>query len=279
MNRLTGRLAEVDEDVGSLGWARTIVFHLDCGRKEALVGADLGKRLLVGKREKEEAAVRGIEGAEAVEAWLDLEVRTNLAVDEEAIGGELRDPRVIGITGGGVEELAVGGEVAVVEDEGYFVLTGGEVEGVFYLVSDEVHSEESGVGVESVEAHGVVVIPEGGCFLLVWVVADTALPRDEPIFGVAVIFGGDLCSVNVGDGADLGDVATAAVKGVIDGEEVGGGEIIEPLDLEGLSGASFDDGAQGGGAIAPHAGGRKVSVNLGVDLAHLDAKFVGSCVC
>ena len=89
------------------------------------------------EREAEEAAVGGVEEPKAVEARLDLEEGADLAVDEDAVGGELGDPGVVGIAGGGVEELAVGGEVAVVEDEGNFVFAGGEVERVFDLVAKE----------------------------------------------------------------------------------------------------------------------------------------------
>ena len=77
----------------------------------------------------------------------------------------------------GVVELAVGGEVAVVEDERDFVLAGGEVQRVFGLVADEHHAEEAGVDVEAVEAHGVVVVPERGGLLLERVVAGAGLCR------------------------------------------------------------------------------------------------------
>jgi hypothetical protein len=120
----------------------------------------------------------------------------------------------------------------------------------------------------------VVVVPESGGVLLVGVVADAAFARDEPVVGVAVIIGGNFGSVNVGDGADIGDIVAAAVEGVVDGKEVLCGEVVDPLDLERTAGASFDDGREGGGAVAPHAGRRDVAVNLRVDLAHGDTKFL-----
>jgi hypothetical protein len=181
---------------------------------------------------------------------------------------------VVGIAGGGVEELAVSGEVAVVEDEGDFVFSSRQMEGVFDLVSDEVKADEAGVGAEAVEAHGVVVVPEGSGVLLVGVVADAAFARDEPVVGVAIVFGGSFGSVDVGDGADVGHVAAAAVKGVVDGKEVLCGEVVDPLDLEGMAAAGFDNGRERSGAVAPHSGGWEIAVDLGVDLAHGDAKFV-----
>ncbi len=70
------------------------------------------------KGQREEAAVGGVEDAEAVEARLDFEVGADLAVDEDGVGVELGDPGAVGVGGDGVEELAVGGEVAIVEGEG-----------------------------------------------------------------------------------------------------------------------------------------------------------------
>ena len=246
--------------------------ELDGRGEEALVAADLGERLAVGEGEDEEAAVGGVEEAEAIEARLDLEEGSDLSVDEDAVGAELGDPGVLGIAGDGVEELAVGGEVAVVEDEGDFVLAAGEMEGVFDVIADEQHAEEAGVGVEAIEAHGVVVIPERGGVLLERVGADAGLAGDEPVFGVAVVFGGGLGAVKMGGGADVGDVVAAAMEGVVDGKEVLCGEVVDPLDLEGFAGAGFDERCEGSWAVAPHAGGGDVAMDLGVDLLHGDGE-------
>jgi hypothetical protein len=56
---------------------------------------------------------------------------------------------------------------------------------------------------------------------------------------------------------------------------VSGWEIVDPLDLEGMARAGFDDGGEGGWAVAPHAGGWDVAMDLGVDLAYGDAEFAG----
>jgi len=45
-----------------------------------------------------------------------------------------------------------------------------------------------------------------------------------------------------------------------------------------MAAASFDDGSERGGAIAPHASGVHVPVDLSVDLAHGDAEFAGGWV-
>ncbi len=59
---------------------------------------------------------------------------------------------------------------------------------------------------------------------------------------------------------------------VVDGQEVLGGEVVDPLDVEGLSRADFDERGVGGGAVAPQPGGRDIAVDLGVDLLHGDGE-------
>jgi hypothetical protein len=77
----------------------------------------------------------------------------------------------------------------------------------------------------------------------------------------------------VDGGADVGDVAPAAVEGVVDGEEVLGGKVIDPLDLDGVTASGLDDWAEGIGSVAPHARGGDVAMHLGVNLAHGDLEF------
>jgi hypothetical protein len=182
---------------------------------------------------------------------------------------------VLGIAGGGVIELAVGGEVTVVEDERELVFPGGQVERLLSGVADKEHAEEARVDVEAVNAHGVVVIPEGGGFLLEGIIADAGFAGNEPVFGVSIVFGGDLGTVDVDDGADVGDVVTAAVEGVVDGEKVLRGKVVDPLDLKGMIAAGLDDRTESGGTIAPHAGGFDVAMDLMMDLTHGNAEFLG----
>ncbi len=70
---------------------------------------------------------------------------------------------------------------------------------------------------------------------------------DEPVLGVAVVLGGGFGAVEVDAGADVGEVVAAAVEGEVDGQEVLGGEVVDPFDLEGLAGAGFDEGGERGG--------------------------------
>ncbi len=275
VDRLTGEVSEVDQEIGAFGWGEGEELLLGRCWKQALIAADLSHGLVVVEGEAEEAAVGGVEDAEAIEARFDLEVRTDFAVDEDTVRSKFRNPRMIRISGGGVKELAVGCEVTVVKDEGNLVFAGGEMERVFVGVADEEETKETGVGVESVEAHGVVVIPEGRGVLFERIDAGSALTGDEPVGGVAVGFGGDASAVDVGDGADVGDVVAAAVEAVVDGQKVRGGKVVDPLDFEGMSRARFDDGSERCWAVAPHAGGWDVAMDLGLYLTHGDAEFAG----
>src|ERR1700722_19125957 len=118
----------------------------------------------------------------------------------------------------------------------------------------------------------MVVVPEGGGLLLEGVGAGARVAGGEPVLGVAVVGRRDLGAVEVGDGADVGDVGAAAVEGVVDGEEVPCGEVVDPGDLEGFAATGLDERGEGRGAVAPHARGRDVAMNLGVDLLHGDGE-------
>jgi hypothetical protein len=108
------------------GEAEYDALQIDRRGEEPLVAPNLGQRLAVGEREEEEAAIGGVEETETVEAWLDLEVRTDLAVDEDAVGAELGDPRVLWVAGDVVEDLTVDASCGR-RDEGNLVLAAGKV--------------------------------------------------------------------------------------------------------------------------------------------------------
>jgi hypothetical protein len=116
------------------------------------------------------------------------------------------------------------------------------------------------------------MVPESGGFLLEGVGAGAGFARREPVLGVAIVGGGNLGAVEVGDGADLGDVGAAAVEAVVDGEEVFYREVVNPGDLEGFSATSFDERSEGVGTVAPHACGWDVAVDFGVNLLHGDGE-------
>jgi hypothetical protein len=91
---------------------------------------------------------------------------------------------------------------------------------------------------------------------------------------MAVVFGRILSTVQMDAGAYFGDVATAAMEGVVDGEEVPGGEIVHPLDGKGMAGVDIDERGEGRFSVAPLAGYGDIAMNLAVDFAHGDAELV-----
>jgi hypothetical protein len=62
--------------------------------------------------------------------------------------------------------------------------------------------------------------------------------------------------VKVDAGADFGDVMAAAVEAEVDGEEVFGGQLVDPFDVEGLVGVGIDERGNG-------CGGWGVKVGVG----------------
>ena len=86
--------------------------------------------LPAGERQGEEAAVGGVEETEAVEARLYFDVGPYLAIFQDAASEELSKPKGVRGRRSWVEELAVGGELAVVEQQRNLVFARGEVEGV-----------------------------------------------------------------------------------------------------------------------------------------------------
>ena len=73
---------------------------------------------------------------------------------------------------------------------------------------------------------------------------------------------------------DLGQLLAAAVEAEVDGQEVVGRELVDPLDLKGLVGAGLDDRCKNAVAITPEASRWYVAVDLGVDLAHRNTELV-----
>jgi hypothetical protein len=263
--------AEVDEDVGALGGREEDALDGGGGGEEALVGADEVEGDEIADGETEEAGVGAVHDAEAIEARLDVEVGEELAVGEDGVAVDLRDPGGLGVGGDGVVELAVGEEGSIAEEERDLVWAGGQVEGGFGLVADEEETLETGVDVEPVNAHGVVVVEEQGRFLLVGVMVEEGFAGDDPVLGVAVALRRSAAAVDMDDAADLGLAALGAVEVVVDGKDVLEGEFVGPLDEDALAALCLEDGAGGGAVEAPEARGREVAMDLLLELVHGDA--------
>jgi hypothetical protein len=75
-------------------------------------------------------------------------------------------------------------------------------------------------------------------------------------------------------GAYFGDVAAAAVEGVVDGKEVAGGEGVHPLDGKGMADVDIDERGEGCFSVAPLAGCGDIAMKFDVDFTHGDAELV-----
>src|SRR5580658_8687994 len=84
----------------------------------------------------------------------------------------------------------------------------------------------------------------------------------EPGIGIAVAFGQDLGSVDVGDGADFGNARFAAVDGWVDREEMFQGEFVGPFHGQGLGSADFEGWAGPGVVVSPESCGGKIAMNF-----------------
>jgi len=112
---------EVDNQVGTLRRRQRQARYHDRGGQQSLVGADLVDFDVIVKRQTEHASVRGIENAEAILARLHFEIRKDLAVDQRHFARDLRDPRVLGIGGSRIVELAIDVKMAIEEQLGISV--------------------------------------------------------------------------------------------------------------------------------------------------------------
>ena len=91
----------------------------------------------------------------------------------------------------------------------------------------------------------MVVVPERGGVLLEGVGAGAGFAGDEPVFGVAVVVGGSLAPWRWVMVRTSGMSAAAAVEGVVDGQEVLGGEVVDPLIWRGSPLRASMSGARG----------------------------------
>src|SRR5580704_14216229 len=81
----SGRSGKVDDQIGAFARGKNHALEFHRGRQEALIGADLVEGLTVRHGQMKEAAVGGIQCAEAVLAGLDFEIRKELSVYQQGI--------------------------------------------------------------------------------------------------------------------------------------------------------------------------------------------------
>ena len=138
---LTAAVAEVDDDIGALAGREHQILQRDGSGQQALVGADLMELEPIAQGEAVEAGVGGIQDAEAILARLDFKIRKQLAVDQNGVTEDFRNPGRMRITGYRIIKLAVGRDEPVEDGERDFIFTAGQVQPVFELIANDGDTE------------------------------------------------------------------------------------------------------------------------------------------
>ncbi len=261
----SGEWREVNDDVGALGGGEGEKLRGRGGFEQALVVGDDLERGAIGKAEAIEAAVGAVHNPKAVLAGLDLVIREQLAVGEDGVAEDFGNPGTGGVVGDGIDELAIAREQAVRDEQWDFILPCRKVEGVFARVADDEQALQSGVDVEPVYAHGVVVIEEQRSVLGGGVEAGLGLAWGGPGFGIAVAVGWGSATVEMHDGAGFRHSWLRTHEGVVNGKEMARGEMILPVDDDGFAAFGFDGGSGKATGESPHAGGRQIAMDAGMD--------------
>ena len=186
------------------------------------------KRKPVVQGKRIETRIRGIEHPKAILARLDFEIRKQLAIDQDRIAKNLRNPGSFRLVGNWVVELAFRRNQPVENRQWNFILAAGQIQTVFELVSDDGNAEQACINIQAIDAHGVIVIPEHRRVLLVGIVVENGLAGHEPVFGKAVAIGGNARPMQVGDNAHL-RIAFGSVQPIVDGQEMLLREFVSPF--------------------------------------------------
>src|SRR5580692_1413340 len=121
----------------------------------------------------------------------------------------------------------------------------------------------------------MIVIPERGGWLIVFVAVTSSGSRCEPLFRQPVTFRASARSVQMRHGANPGRRRHSAVYVRIDGKNVLRGQIILPLNLNGVAAKRFDDGAGILSFVSPYSRRRKLRVHgvAAFQHAHLVCRY------
>ncbi len=211
--------------------------------------------VFAGEREAIEAAVGAVHEAQAIAARLDIEIRKQLAVDEQCVAKDFGNPWSVGLLGDRILELTIGAKQAVGDHQRNFVFAPGQIESCLHGIANEAEALQPCIDVESVNAHGVVVVEERGCVLARGIEAGLRFAGDDPFFGIAVARRGCASAVKMDDGANFGQRSLGAVQCVVDGEKVAWREFVGPFDDDPFAALNFQCGSGKAVAEAPHGRG------------------------
>lgn len=144
-----------------------------------------------------EARVTGVENAKTVFSWLNLKKRCDFTVDTIQVAVELLDPdRVLfrSIDDLGIVEGTIVVKETVLKHQRNLEFVSRQVERLLCFVAHQIKAGQTGVDVEPGDTKGMIVVPERGRGLTVWVRRGTRVELrasfamcGEPRLWVAVV--------------------------------------------------------------------------------------------
>ena len=218
-----------------------------------------------------DARIGAVQHAEAVFARLDFQVGKELAINQNRIAIDFRNPGRVGIGRNRIEELSLARQQAVIENQRQLVLALRQIEPVFEIVANEKRAKQSRIDIQTIDPQRVVVVPEHGRFLLVGIVVERGFSGHDPVFGIAVALRPGLSAMQVHHGPHRGFVGFGSVDGVIDGQEVLAGKRVRPFHQQRFARTRFKRRTESRRSKAPEPGGREIAVHFAGDCLRLDA--------
>jgi len=168
--------------------------------------------------------------------------------------------------------------VGLLDTESGLVGLAGKLSAVFNGIAHQHHAGKTSIDIKTIDPHRMVVIPEGGSVLLHGIAAHAASTGQIPVLGISIVPGAVARAMQVHHSAHVRDAGAAAVKRVIDGEEMALGKKIHPLDFHRLVGAQLDHRRQRvrasgpvpavAGGVAPQFRRRQIAMQRRHHFAH-----------
>src|SRR5260370_12116649 len=201
-------VGEINQKVGALGRSeqQAIRGHAGWGAEQRVVRADLRDSMEVGmtvadQDQRVRARVGGVVHGQAIDGWLHVKRRPDLAVDD---GEWCESLHHLGVglvkKAAGQPAVFVEVEVAVLDQQRYLERRSlWQTQLALGLVAHDPQPGEPSVDVEPGDAHDVVVIPEQRRTLIHWVVEDGGLTRGEEVLRPAVVNGRVQATMQVHD--------------------------------------------------------------------------------
>src|SRR5579863_2070759 len=119
------------------------------------------------------SAIRSIEDTESVFARFHFQIGEEFSVHKNRIAKNFWSPRRLCIVRHRIEQLCVAIEDPVVDDQRNLVSSLRQIQGVFEFVTHKKYTQQACKDVEPVDAQGVVVVPQHGCILTIWIVVQS----------------------------------------------------------------------------------------------------------